>query len=293
MSSLPVEIRNQYGITCVPPYVAFGTDVFRDQVDLSHAEFYRRLTSSGAHPVTTQSTVADFEQVYREILEKTPGATILSIHMTSKLSGTYASAQGAARRIPNADIRVLDTGLLSLAEGLVVRRAALMASQGETPDRIMAAVSEMSRRVSFYYVFDTLDYAYRSGRIGWAARFMGRLLDAKPVLTLKDGQMVPHSRAFSKVKAVAAIMELAVEACRGGQGLEMAVMHANVESEAQALVEYLKQELQPDVILMNDVGPSVATNSGPGALGISWYFPVTGAALPSPPDPAPLNLFSR
>ena len=273
MSSLPREICDEYGIVSVPAYVTFGNDVLRDQVDLSHAEFYRRLTSSRTSPVTSQPTVADFEQVYRDILDKNPGATILSIHMTSKLSGTFSSAHEAARRFRDAAIRVYDTLLISLAEGLVVRRAAVMASRDEPPDRVMAAVSEMSQRVGFYYVFDTLEYAYRSGRIGWAARFMGRLLDAKPVLTLSGGQMIPHSREFSKEKAVATIRELVVEACRGKHGLELGIMHASAEPDARAMAEELKQQLQPELILINDVGPSVATNSGPGALGVSWYYP--------------------
>ena len=273
MSSLPADVCAQYGIHMVPPYVTFGDEVFLDQVQLKPDEFYRRLTSGVHHPVTSQSSVGDFEKVYRDTLNANPGATILSIHMTSALSGTYASAQGAARRITNGDVRVFDTGLLSLAEGLVVRRAAVMAQDGLPADRIMATVTEMKNRVVFYYVFDTLDYAYRSGRIGWAARFMGKRLDAKPVLTLKDGQMVPHSRAFSKVKAVEAIVALALAACQGRRGVELAVMHANAASEAEALAEYLKKELQPEVVLVNEVGPSVATNSGPGALGLAWYYP--------------------
>src|SRR6185436_12299907 len=99
MSSLPADVCAEYDIHLVPPYVQFGSEVFLDQVQLKPAEFYRRLTSSGETPVTSQSTVADFEKVYRDIFTKHPNATIISIHMTSALSGTYASAQGAARRI--------------------------------------------------------------------------------------------------------------------------------------------------------------------------------------------------
>ncbi len=198
--NLPQEIVDALDITLVPAYVVFGEEELRENVDISTGDVLARLEADHSFPMTSQPPPADFEAAYRAVLAKHPGATILSLHITGASSGTVSSALRAAAALPGADIRIFDTRAFSIAQALMVRQAALMASLGETSDVILARLADMRDRVQTFFVLDTLDYVYKGGRIGRAAHLVGSLLSIKPVLTVRDGVMksyraLPHALA--------------------------------------------------------------------------------------------------
>jgi len=272
-TNLPREIVDEYGITMVPAYVIFGQEALREYFELDSAGFFARLSENHALPTTSQPSIGDFQIVYRRILEEFPGATILSIHITSLGSGTFSSAQQAAKLLTEADIRLFDTRSFSLSQGLMVYEAARMARQGASPDDILARLADMRDRMQTYFVLDTLEYVYKGGRVGVATHMLGTLLDIKPVLTIRDGAIVPHSRHRTRTRAFAALRDMALEGGRGKRALRVSVMYALHDQYARELAEELKAALDIETLIVGDVGPALSVYTGPGALGVAWYAP--------------------
>lgn len=275
--NLPAEIVEAFGIVLVPAYIIFGAEQFREGADISTAEVIARLENGAAFPTTSQPTPADFERVYAALLADDPGATILSLHLTGAGSGIVDSAQQAAAAIreahPGAAVHVFDTRAFSITQALMVREAALMARAGAAVDAILTRLGEMRDCAKTYFVLDTLDYVYHGGRIGRAAHLVGSLLNIKPVLTVRDGVLEAYSRFRTFSQAVSALRDLALRAGEGARGLQLAVGYVVHDSQARALAEELASRLNPDVLLVTEVGPALGVHTGPGALGIAWYAP--------------------
>ncbi len=170
VANLPADVVQTFGIAVIPTYVSFGGETLRDGVDITPAQFYQRLAASAQLPVTTQPSVDDFEQFYRRLLEENPGATILSLHLSRLFSGIIASAEQAAARLPQADIRIFDTRSVSLGQGLMAREAAAMAEAGASIETILQRLEAMRDGMQFYAAMDTLDYLAKGGRILAALR---------------------------------------------------------------------------------------------------------------------------
>jgi DegV family protein with EDD domain len=269
-ATLPAGIAEQYNIEVVPLYVKVGQDTYREGINLSDEEFFARLPSANPLPTTSQPSPADFENVYRPIIEA--GDEILSIHISSPLSGTYNSARNAIMAMDNPPISVVDTLSVSPGTSLIVIAAARMAQAGKSREEIVAKCEELAQQVLLVLTLDTLEYLRKGGRIGGAQAFLGGLLRVKPVIYLKDGKLQPGERARSRRKAIEQLVEMEKQRF-GNQPLWVIVAQANAndlnELEAQARSGLNVQELWHC-----NIGPVVSTHTGPNALGI--------AAIPAP-----------
>lgn len=273
LSDLPQEVVDAYSITQVPLYIHFGQEAFRDHIDLSGDEFYRRLASSPRPPTTSSPSVGDFQQAYQSLLAADPPATILSIHIAGTLSGTLSSARQAADLLPGANIHIFDTLSGSLAEGLMVLEAARMASKNATLDAILARLVAMREGMQLLLTPSTLDYIARSGRIGRAAHLVGTMLDIKPVLRLKDGVVEPCERYRTHKRAVAALRDLAIKEAGGKPGLHLAMGHGCDEEACQWLADELRTALKPAIFLSGSIAAALGTHLGPGIVGAGWWAP--------------------
>nr|MBN1228191.1 DegV family protein [Anaerolineae bacterium] len=275
--NLPEELVSRFDITLVPAYVIFGQEELREGVDIDLAGVIARLDNGGPFPLTSQPPPADFEAAYRRILEKQPDARILSIHITGAQSGTVTSANRAADQImeefPDARVYVFDSRAFSIGQALMVREAAIMASLDEAVEKIIDRLADMRDRLKTYFVLDTVDYLYKGGRIGRAAHLVGSLLSIKPVLTVKDGMMESFTRFRTNSQAFNALRDLVLKAGEGVHGLRVAVGYAIRKIDAQRLADELREKLDLDVLLVEEVGPALGVYTGPGALGIAWYNP--------------------
>lgn len=270
MCSLPKDRVKEYDITIVPAYVTFDTEALRDGIDLTVDEFYERLVKAKELPTTSQPSVGDFKEVYEEVLKK-DAKTILSIHMTGALSGTVESARQAAAKLPDADIRVYDTRSISLGQGLMIIEAARLLRDKTPVDDVIKQLDQMRDDIKYYFALDTLDYLAKGGRIGRAARLMGTVLNMKPVIRFEHGVLEPHDRYRSKERAVEAIRQLVVDDRQ--PGMKMSVIHSNNEKEAREFAKELSDLLEPDIMMVGDVGPAIGSHIGPGSLGVIWYGP--------------------
>lgn len=276
-SNLPQSVVDQYGIEMAPIHLIFGEEVVRERFDQTDAEVYARIDAETEMPSTSQPPVGEFQTIYERILTDEPFATILSIHISASLSGTISSARAAADIMapdyPEATFHFFDTRSASLGQGLMVRRAADMVSQGEGIEAILAELERMRDGMHVYFILKHLDYLARSGRIGKASHLVGNLLDIKPLLVLEDGVIDAHSKHRTWRRALAGLRQRVADDAAAQQGLEIAVMHALSEATARDLADGLAAELDPDVVMFGELGPGIGIHTGPGTIGVCWYYP--------------------
>ncbi|MHB1004114.1 MAG: DegV family protein [Chloroflexota bacterium] len=268
-ANLPDDLVASNRIDVVPLRVLFGNDAYRDGIDLTPDEFYKRLREAPALPHTSQPSAGEFKAVYERLLAEQ--AAIVSIHISGKLSGTVASAQAAQGMLPGADLTVVDTLSASMGLGLIVLRAAVAAREGRSPAEIVALVERLRHQVHLYFVVDTLEYLHKGGRIGGATALLGSLLNVKPILTLRDGQVEPLERVRTKARAIERLIGLVGEEVESGGSLRIAVLHGNAPGEAQALAEQIRGRFHPATLMSGEVGPTIATHTGPGVVGAAFY----------------------
>jgi DegV family protein with EDD domain len=268
-SGITPEVARQFGVTVVPLYVHFGTQTFREGVDLELDEFLSRLKSAPQLPTTSQPSAGDFMEVYKPLIAD--GSEVISIHLSSKLSGTVASANTACEMLPGAGIHVVDSQFISATQLTMVLEAARMANAGRSVQAILDRLKQIIAGAHIYFVVDTLEYLQKGGRLGKAQALLGTALQMKPILALEEGVVEAKERIRTKSKAVARLRELAVHETAGCSRVYLGILHAAAPDEAQQLEADLLSRLKPFEITMGQVGPVIATHTGPGVVGVAFY----------------------
>jgi len=262
VSDLPPQVVKELGITVVPLHVRFGTDVYRDGVDLTTDQFFAKLTRSKALPVTSVPSPGDFAEKYDKLAEETD--EILVIAVTSKLSGTHEVAlQSTGLMKRKCRIEVVDSQSAIMGLGFVVISAARAAQAGAKYDEVLEIVRRNIPRVEFRAAFDTLEYLQRGGRIGKAQALLGSLLKINPIIGLKDGEVIPCGRERSRAKAIDHLYNFAAGYSRIE---EMAVEYATAVDEADMLVERLGALFPKERIYRTRTSPVISTHTGPSLL---------------------------
>ena len=272
-SDLPAELRQSLGIHVVPLTVQFGDEIFKDGVEISTPEFYTRLRGGSSIPSTCQPSPADFVEVYERIAE--PGDTIVSIHLSSKMSGTYQSAVLASTMIdPKITVKAVDSRAASLGIGVQAVRAAQVVQAGGSVDDVLDVVQSTIDCLQVYFVVDNLEYLQKNGRIGLASALVGTLLNIKPVLTLVDGQVAPFEKIRGKATAMKRLRELSAEFRERypERQLKAAISHADSYAEASALAELLPEMAGVDSdVILGEIGPTIGVHTGPGTIALFLY----------------------
>ncbi len=261
-ADLPETVTRELGITVVPVYLRFGETAYRDGVDISQDEFYHKLVESPIHPTTSQPTPADFAEVYRKLSREAEG--IVSIQVTSKLSGTYNSAlQGREMAEAGCHIEIVDSFSVSMGLGLITMAAARLAKAGENLQVVMEEIRQAIPCIRILAVFDTLKYLLLGGRVGKAKALLGSLLNVKPLLTMRDGELVPVGLARTRNKGIERLYELAKTAL---DIQEVAIVHSTTPEEASSLKERIASFFDSKRIHVSRLGPALGVHGGPGAL---------------------------
>jgi len=265
-ADLPPELAASRSITVVPLTLNFDGQSLLDGVDIKPEDFYRRLPGATTHPTTSQPSPGRFAEAYSALLADHDN--VISIHISEKLSGTYASALQAAEITDPKRVRVVDSQLVSMSLGLIALTASAMASKGADVEAIESKVLNMRPHVQTYFSVATLEFLRRGGRIGRAGALFGSVLQVKPVLCIRDGQVTPLERVRTFERALNRIVELTREVDRG-HGVCVIVGHA----DAQADAERIGRELEPiaDTLMIQPLGPVVGAHAGPGVVGVGCY----------------------
>ena len=261
---LPTELVQELGITVVPLYVRFGEEVYREQVDISLDEFYKRLEQGPIHPVTIQPSPQDFVTAYQKVAPEADG--IVSIHISSKLSGTFNSAlQGKKLLEKDFPIEVVDSQIITVGLALICIAAAKMAKAGESLASVVEEVKQMIPNIRLLALLDTLKYLQKGGRIGKAKALLGSILNVKPMITLKDGEVVPAGQTRSRSKGIERLFSF-VESVSNIEDLVIA--YNTTPDEAQALAERLGSVLTKETVKVIRLGTTLGVHMGPGGLAI-------------------------
>jgi DegV family protein with EDD domain len=261
------EVIAKYDIRVVPLRVAFGSEVFAEGVDITNEEFYQRLAQGGKLPTTSQPSVADFIKVYRDLAEL--GHPILSIHISSKLSGTCASALAAKNALPQAQIEIVDS--LTIAMGMLISPAAEAAERGETLSQITASIEKLNKCIKVIGAFDTLEYLWKGGRIGAARALVGTLLKIKPVLTQEDGEVKVLNKSRTRAHAIEYMLGFVEKTVKGSTTLHGWVAHSHIPDTARILEKGLREKFNWVELRSLEMGPVLGTHMGPGLVGVSFY----------------------
>lgn len=262
VADLPEAIQESLGITVIPLLVHFGSQEYRDRIDMSTEEFYRRLRESKDFPTTSMAGPLAYAQAYDRVAER--GDSVLVITISAKLSGTNQVARravGLMRR--SCRVEVLDSGTATLTEGFIVMKAAEAAQAGASMEETAEIARRARSRVDFLCTFDTLEYLRRGGRIGAASAFLGSVLKINPLIALRDGVIVPAGRTRSRAKAVDRLVEFAASY---SSIEELAVENTDCPEEAEALVERLAPYYPKEKMHRSTMTPVIGTHTGPGLL---------------------------
>ena len=269
-ADIPQELLKEYDISSMPLKVIFGEESFRENIDIQPQEFYEKLVTYDGIPHTSQPSPGEFCDLYKDLTAD--GSAVISLHISSHMSGTIQSARLAASMLGNSDITVVDSKLVAYALGCVVVAAAKAAKAGKSKAEILELIQLMSEQVNTYFVVDTLEYLAKNGRIGKAASFLGSMLNIKPVLTLEDGLIAPFEKVRSKSRALELLIKEVKKYAEQHGELTCFIFHGNCDDEAFNFKEKLRQELNGgEFFLMGNIGAVVGTHAGPGTLVIYFY----------------------
>jgi DegV family protein with EDD domain len=263
-ADLPATVIQEWGIIVIPLCVNFGTEVYRDGADLQPDDFYRKLASSSTLPTTSVPPPGTFTEVYEKLSKN--GTEVVSIHLSHKFSGTYDCAQLAAKEVGNKRIEVIDSLAVSMGLGLLVIAAARAAKAGASLEEVTALVRWSMKRCYLMGVLDTLEYLQKGGRIGRAQAFLGHVLNIKPLLAVRDGEVQPLERVRTRRRALNRLCQLALER---QPFEEVAILHSAASQEAELVAEKLALAFPRGRMQLAQFGPVMGTHIGPGAVGIA------------------------
>jgi DegV family protein with EDD domain len=266
---IPEEALGGLNIPVIPLWLIWGEERFRDGVDMDPPTFYRRLQESQVIPTTSQPSAGEFESFFREV--STKADTIVGIFLTSKLSGTVASAQVARAQLPELDIRIVDSLSVSMGLGFAALVAARAAAAGESPEEVVAAAERVRDGMNLLFTVDTLEYLHRGGRIGGAKWLLGTALNIKPLLHFVDGTIEPLAQVRTKRKVIARMLDVAEERLGGKRMAEASVVDANSPDEGDAIAEQAKRRFGLPTVYRTTFSPAIGTHGGPGTVGIGFY----------------------
>jgi len=253
----------------VPLYVTFGTQSYKDGVELTAHEFYERLRASSELPTTSQPTPADFLAVYEQL-----GAyeRILSLHIASNLSGTFQSAGTAAAELGDGRVRTLDSESASVAISMLALAIQRRLERGTSDEEIDDLVARYLREHGLLFTVDTLEFLARGGRIGKAKAFAGQLLHVKPILAIRDGEVLPVKRVRGNRKAVQEFVDALESNTRDEPGLRVGIAHADAP-ERMVQLEKMVRHIRPkaQIEMETSLGAAIGAHAGPGTVGFFWF----------------------
>lgn len=266
-ADLPAEVASELGITVVPLTVFFGEEAYLDGVELDNAGFYQKLAASKDLPRTSQPSPAAFQEAYQRLIDEGASA-ILSIHLSSKLSGTYQSACTARATLlegtSNVSLEIIDSLSISVGMNYAIQQAARLARDGKSLAEVAASVEDTLKRTQILAVLDTLEYVRRGGRIGGARAMLGNMLSFKPIVSLKEGEVVPVEQPRTRNKAYARIAQMLSEM---GPVEQVSIAESN-EEVGQQLSAVIKEVYSGELPIYR-LGAVLGTHTGPGTAAIA------------------------
>ena len=266
---IPQEWQTEFDVAVIPINIQFGNKTYKQGIDLSNDDFYRLADSTGVIPKTSQPSPQQFVEFYKRIAQV--GDTILSLHVTSKLSGTFNSAILAAQELRNKfNVIPYDSGAGSAAVGFMCKEARQLERAGATIQGIMTRLDVIRQNVNIVLTLDSLEYAKRSGRVKALPAALAALINIKPIIILKDGILDMKEKVRTRQRAVNRVLEI-IQQRVDDHIVNVAVVHAQSLDAAKQLMQKVNETLHVNEAIISDLSIGVAANLGPGTIGIIAY----------------------
>lgn len=266
---LTAETRQQHHIHMLPLVVNIGAKSYQEEIDLAAEDFYSLMKSAEDFPKSSQPAVGAMYQLYEELAKEHDA--IISIHLSSGISGTYQNAAALSREYPEFNIHPFDSEISCYVQARFVLEAARLSAVGIGPEQIMARLEHMKKRSRAYFMVDDLMNLQRGGRLSGGAAVIGSIMKIKPVLHFSDKKIVVFEKIRTNARALRRIEELLGQAAsKADYPIIATVIHGNIPEKGQAWLEHLQQEF-PDIRFeLSYFGPVIGTHLGEGALGLTW-----------------------
>jgi len=266
---IPPDLVEKYDIHVIPQILNWEGQSYRDNVDITPAEFYTRLKMAKEMPTTSQPSAGEFYEFFSKLAESYD--SILAVLISEHLSGTLASARAARDMMPDFPIEIVDSRSTVMGLGFMVLAAAKAVANGADYKEAAEAARALKEKMRIIFVVDTLEFLHRGGRIGGAQRFVGSMLSIKPLLHIDDGRVEPLASVRTKKKAMNHMLDLVAEEMKGKTNVHTAVMNAVAPEEAAQVAETVKQRVNPVELLTTELSPVIGTHAGPGTVGVIYY----------------------
>lgn len=263
---IPKDLRDKLDIHMIPLSVIFGTETYREELEITASEFFEEVKNREL-PTTSQPPVGEFVQLFEQLSKDYD--SVVSIHLSSGISGTFQGAVSAGEMVENIDVCVFDSEISAMVQGFYVLEAAQMAQEGKRPEEIMTRLEEMKKTLYAYFMVDDLSHLQRGGRLSSAQALIGSLLQVKPLLHFQDKKIVPFEKIRTRKKAMRRMVDLLAEASAGEQ-YRAVIIHANREQEANEWKKELEAELPNVEFVISYFGPVIGTHLGEGSMGLGW-----------------------
>ncbi|MCM3618706.1 DegV family protein [Sutcliffiella horikoshii] len=266
---IPAEIRAKHDIHMIPLNVIFGNESYQEEVEIKVDQFYEEVKNSRDLPSTSQPAIGEFVALYEKLAKDYDA--VVSIHLSSGISGTYQGALAAGDMVDDIQVLTYDSEISCMIQGFYVLEAAEMAAEGKTPEQIIERLNVIKETDRAYFMVDDLSHLQRGGRLSSAQAIVGSLLQVKPLLHFVDTKIVPFEKIRTRKKAVKRIHDLFDEDASQQVPMRAVVIHANREAEAEEMKKELEQKYPHIEFFLSYFGPVIGTHLGEGALGLGWY----------------------
>lgn len=265
---IPKEIRERLNIHIIPLSVNFGDESFEEEITISVEEFFTKVKEGKQYPKTTQPSVGKFEELYSNLAKDYD--EIVTIHISSGISGTYECALQAAKMVENVEVHGFDSGIAAAALAFYAVEAAEMANNGANAAEILQRLEVLHDSIEAYFVVDNLIHLQRGGRLSLTSAVLGSMLQIKPVLHMENKKIAMFEKVRTHKKALLRVQQLLQDAIVKHGAVKAVVMHSDSEADAIKWMGELQQQF-PDVAFeLSYFGPVLATHLGPGALALTW-----------------------
>lgn len=268
-SGLPKELTAQLGIPVIPQYVIFGDRTYRDDTELDTQTFLDLLKGSKKLPKTAAPSPELYKPLFQQAVVK--GDSVIIITPSEKVSGTYNSAMTARDDFKGVDIRVIDSFTIAGNLGTLSLVAHEMARSGKSADEIELKIKSMLPQGRTFFLIDTLEYLQKGGRIGGARALLGELLQVKPILQIKDGQVAPYDQERTKKRALSKLIEIVTEQVKASVDPHLCVMHVEAEGDARSLASTFSSNLKIPYIPIYELPPAIVVHAGPKTLAVGFF----------------------
>lgn len=265
---IPKELRDKWKIEMIPLNVIFGNENYREDIDISAEAFYEEVKHREL-PTTSQPAIGEFVELFEKLAKDYDA--VITIHLSSGISGTYQGAVSAGEMVDGIKVFAFDSEISAMVQGFYALEAAEMADQGRSAEDIMARLEEMRQSIRAYFMVDDLDHLQRGGRLSSAQALIGSLLQVKPLLHFENKMIVPFEKIRTRKRAMNRVVELLSEDVRSGGNYRAVIIHANRKSEAIEWKRELEAQFPTVEFMLSYFGPVIGTHLGEGSMGMGWY----------------------